>query len=195
MKKNDLTFNKNKMKKYLLLLLSTVSYYTNAQTMFAGSPDGNIKTTVTISSSGELSYTVTYKNKPVILSSSMAFKFKEPAVNLVQFDHLKTDTVTYDQSWKPVWGEYNNIRDHHKELKLYLKEKTSGILLNVIFRVFNEGVGFRYEFPEQTTLTHFVLADENTQFHLAGDHKTFWIGKIDQCLFSIRHHRRYTPNV
>ncbi len=163
------------MNKYLLLLLLISSYCTNAQTISANSPGGNIKATVTIATSGELSYTVTYKNKPVILSSGMAFKFKEPAVNLVLFDHVKTDTSTYDQSWKPVWGEYSIIRDQHKEMRLSLKEKTSGILLNVIFRVFNEGVGFRYEFPQQPTLNHFVLADENTEFHLAGDHKTFWI--------------------
>ncbi len=163
------------MKKYFLLLLSTISYYANAQTISANSPDGNIKTNVIIAASGEITYAVTYKNKPVILSSSVGFKFKEPAITLSQFDLAKTDTFVYDQSWKPVWGEYNNIRDYHNELKLSLKEKTSGVLLNVVFRIFNEGVGFRYEFPEQSTLKHFVIADENTQFHLAGDHKTFWI--------------------
>ncbi|HVE61264.1 MAG TPA: glycoside hydrolase family 97 protein [Chitinophagaceae bacterium] len=163
------------MKKYLLLLFLIVSYYIHAQTISTISPDGNIKTSVTVAATGELSYTVTYKNKPVILASSMSLKFKEPVADLVRFEHIKTDSSDFDETWKTVWGEYSSIRDHHKELKLYLKEKTSGILLNVIFRMFNEGVGFRYEFPQQSTLTHFVLADENTQFHLAGDHKTFWI--------------------
>jgi glucan 1,4-alpha-glucosidase len=112
----------------------------------------------------------------VILPSSLGMKLKEPAVNLNRFNLIKIDSAVYDQTWQTVWGEYSSIRDHHKELRLHLQQKDSPqILLNIVFRVFNKGVGFRYEFPQQQNFTHFILEEENSQFHLTGDHKVFWI--------------------
>ena len=82
----------------------------------------------------------------------------------------------FDETWPTVWGEYSRIRNHYRELRLQLKDKgTSGILMNLVFRVFNEGVGFRYEFPTQEKLNHFVIADEYSGFRMTGDHKTIWI--------------------
>ena len=165
------------MKKYLLLSLFFLCYQSYAQqTINIYSPDRNIKLGAGLTAGGELSYSVTYKNKAVILPSGLSLKFKEPAVELKQFTIQKIDSANHDETWKTVWGEYSSIRDLHKELKLSVKDKNgSGIIVNVIFRVFNEGVGFRYEFPDQEKLDHFVLADEVSQFHLTGDHKTFWI--------------------
>ncbi|MDQ6609203.1 MAG: glycoside hydrolase family 97 protein, partial [Bacteroidota bacterium] len=102
--------------------------------------------------------------------------FKEPAVDLKRFLIVKTDSSVYDETWVPVWGEYASIRDHHKQLTIWLKDKSgSDILLNVVFKVFNEGVGFRYEFPQQEKLNHFIVSDENTEFHLTGDLLAHWI--------------------
>ena len=162
--------------KNLLVLLTTIALTANAQQVTTTSPDGNIRLTTNVSGNGEFTYTVNYKTRAVILPSSLGMKFKEPAVNLNQFKLLRVDSSTYDQTWNTVWGEYSSIRDHHKEIRLQLEDKSgSGILVNIVFRVFNEGVGFRYEFPEQKNLLHFVVDDENSKFHLSGDHKTFWI--------------------
>jgi hypothetical protein len=164
------------IKKISLLLLLANCYTANAQKMSLSSPDGNIKLSVISSAAGELQYTVSYKNKPVVLPSSLGLTFKEPAVDLKRFSVVHIDSTTHDETWNTVWGEYASIRDHHKQLTLSLKDKSkSGILLNVVFRIFNEGVGFRYEFPKQDSLLHFVLQDEKTEFHLGGNHKTFWI--------------------
>ncbi len=163
------------MQKIFLLLLTMITLHAQSQLLKLSSPDKNILLQVQLEK-GEISYQLSYKQKAVILPSKLSLVFKEPAVELKQFEITGTDSSTYDQTWKPVWGEYSKIRDHHNELRLHLKEKNgSGILLNVVFRLFNEGLGFRYEFPQQENLKHFVLADERTEFHLTGDHKTFWI--------------------
>lgn len=162
--------------KNLLVLLTTIAITANAQQFTTTSPDGNIRLTTGLSSNGDFTYAINYKTHPVILPSFLGMKLKEPAVNLNQFKLVKVDSSTYDQTWNTVWGEYSSIRDNHKEIRLQLEDKSgSDILMNIVFRVFNEGVGFRYEFPEQKKLLHFVVDDENSQFHLSGDHKTFWI--------------------
>ncbi len=84
------------------------------------------------------------------------------------------DRKSVDETWKPVWGEYSTIRNNYEQLTVHLKHR-SGKLLNIVFRVFADGVGFRYEFPRQNGLTYFVIKDERTQFHLSGNHKVFWI--------------------
>ena len=162
--------------KYLLLLCVVTSAAVKAQHLKTTSPDGAIQLSVNFTPDGNVTYSVNYKSRAVILPSGLGIKFKEPAVNLRQFKLINIDSSTYDQTWNTVWGEYRSIRDHHKELVLHLEEKNgSGIRMNIIFRVFNEGVGFRYEFPQQDKLLHFIIDDENTEFHLTGDHKAFWI--------------------
>jgi glucan 1,4-alpha-glucosidase len=164
------------MKKSIVLVFGILSLVTQGQSFRTSSPDNAILLQVNLSGGGELSYSVGYKNKPVIQPSFLSMKFKEPDLDLKQFTLVKVDSSVYDQTWNTVWGEYSSIRDHHKEIRLQLQDKNgSGILMNIVFRVFNEGVGFRYEFPKQGKLTHFVLQDEKTQFRLAGDHKVFWI--------------------
>lgn len=162
--------------KFFLLLSVITTLAAKAQQFTIASPDRTIQLVANLSANGNISYSVNYKARAVILPSALGMKFKEPAVNLQQFRLIKVDSSAYDQTWNPVWGEYRSIRDHHKQLIFSLAEKNgSGILMNIIFRVFNEGVGFRYEFPQQDKLLHFVVEDENTEFHLTGDHKAFWI--------------------
>jgi hypothetical protein len=164
------------MRIFLTLLLLTGTVMAGAQNMILRSPNGNVQLNVVMTSGGELSYAVQYKNQPVIQPSGLSMELKEPALALRQFTVQRIDSSTYDQTWQPVWGEYSRIRDHHKELRLSLKDRSgSDVLMNIIFRVFNEGVGFRYEFPQQEKLTHFVIAHERSQFKLTGDHKAFWI--------------------
>jgi hypothetical protein len=164
------------MRNYVLLFLLLAAFTVQAQQFKINSPDNDIQLAVNLSASGEVSYTVNYKNTPAILPSSLSMKLKEPDANLKRFTLVKIDSSLYDQTWQTIWGEYSSIRDNHKELRLHLQQKDSPkILLNIVFRVFNKGVGFRYEFPQQQNFTHFILDEENSQFHLTGDHKVFWI--------------------
>ncbi|UFH57370.1 glycoside hydrolase family 97 protein [Spirosoma sp. KNUC1025] len=140
------------------------------------SPDKAVLLTIGNNSTGNVTYRISYKGKNVIEPSGLGFVFSKPQITLTTFSITSTDSSTVDQTWKPVWGEVSQIRDHHKELAVTLAAKgSSGISVRVRFRVFNDGVGFRYEFPQQKALTHFVVDDEKTQFTFAADHKTFWI--------------------
>ncbi|MDB5251721.1 MAG: glycoside hydrolase family 97 protein [Flaviaesturariibacter sp.] len=179
---------------FLCALLSSV--ISQAQTLTGRSPDGSIRITTDISANGELSYTVTYKGRAVILPSALYIQLKEPAVALANFSLEKADSSATDNTWKPVWGEYASIRDQHRELRLSLLDRGgSGIHINVVFRVFNEGVGFRYEFPQQKALNHFVVSGEGTQFRMAGDHTAFWIpGDYDTNEYPYNHTRLSAVN-
>ena len=157
-----------------LILICQAAVLYAQQTISISSPDKAVL--LTIGNSGNVTYRVSYKGKKVIDPSGLGFVFSKPQVSLTTFSITSTDSSTVDETWKPVWGEVSQIRNHYKELALVLTDKAnSGISLRVRFRVFNDGVGFRYEFPQQQTLTHFVVDDEKTQFTLAADHKTFWI--------------------
>ncbi|WP_080057631.1 glycoside hydrolase family 97 N-terminal domain-containing protein [Spirosoma aerolatum] len=158
-----------------LLTLGTVSRLSAQHTISLSSPDKAIQLSVQANESGIVTYRISYKSKKAIEPLGVGFVLSKPQVSLTQFTLSAIDSSTHDDTWKPVWGEVAQIRNHYKELALTLTDKgTTGIRLLVRFRVFNDGVGFRYEFPEQTNLTHFIVADEKTLFTLSGDHKTFW---------------------
>jgi glucan 1,4-alpha-glucosidase len=159
-----------------VLVFTGLIQITYGQTIHLGSPDGSIQINVIHQANGNLDYGVDYKGKPVITSSLLGMKLKNPETTLQQFDLKGVDSSAADETWKPVWGELSSIRNNYKQLVLQLLDRSgSGIQVNIIFRVFNDGIGFRYSFPEQAKLNHFIIADELTQFSLTGDHKTFWI--------------------
>jgi hypothetical protein len=137
---------------------------------------GKVKLDFTVDADGHPEYAVSYNQQPVIKPSRLGIKL----LNDIGFDeHLQiinTETTNVDELWKPVWGEVSVIRNHYQQLTVHLKQqKAPGRLMDIIFRVFEDGVGFRYEFPQQPDLRYFVVSDELTQFSLTGDHKTFWI--------------------
>ncbi len=163
--------------KFKLFLLATcLSSSTFAQTnLRISSPDKNISLTIFTSQANQVFYSFTYRKKNVIQPSSIGFALSKPVAQLSYFTVTSVDSSNVDETWKPVWGEVAQIRNHYKELIVRLKDNSSaGLLLNVIFRVFDDGVGFRYEFPTQPSMHHFVVIDEFTQFAMAGDHKAFW---------------------
>ena len=177
----------------LLLAIFATTYFTPAiaADIVIRSANNQIELTVTHQANGKLLYSVNYKGKKVILPSGLGFKFQTPAITLQQFDLRKVDSSYMDQTWKPVWGENSSIRDQYRQLQLSLVDLNgSGVIMQIIFRVFNEGVGFRYVFPKQEKLNHFIIADEMTQFALAGDHTAFWIpGDFDTNEFNYNHTR------
>ena len=158
------------------LLFFGFSYLKAEQKIDISSPAGIIRLNVRLMDNGKASYQIFYKNKTAINPSSIGFALKEPQVLLNEFKIISIDSSVFDQTWKPVWGEQSNIRNNYKELVVKLMDKNpSGIIINVMFRVFNDGVGFRYEFPEQPKLHSFIIADEFTEFAMTGDNNAFWI--------------------
>lgn len=161
---------------FFLLSLATVTALAQ-QTLSIASPNRAIVVSVRMTpTTGECTYRVRYKNKSVIEPSGLGFVLSKPKASLTRFTLTAIDSARTDETWKPVWGEVRQIRNHYNELTVSLQDKAgSGIGLRVRFRVFNDGVGFRYEFPQQTALNHFIVDDERTQFRLAADHRTLWM--------------------
>jgi glucan 1,4-alpha-glucosidase len=158
-----------------LCLLSALTVKAD-QPIHIYSPDGTIHLELSHQSDGELKYRVMYKTRKTIESSGLGFKLKSPEARLDKFELTSIDTSTTNETWKPVWGEVNSIRNNYKQVVLKLVDRSgTGIQLHVIFRVFNDGVGFRYVFPQQPKLNHFIIAEELTQFDVSGNHTTFWI--------------------
>ena len=136
---------------------------------------GKVQLYFTLDPAGEPVYAVSYGEKPVILPSRLGFKLAEDSNFFRFFSLVGSERTSFDSVWQPVWGEVRDIRDHYEQLTVHLKQMHTGKLLDIVFRVFADGVGFRYEFPRQPGLRYFVVSEELTEFHMAGDHKTFWI--------------------
>jgi len=120
-------------------------------------------------------YKISYKNKPVIKESSLGFLLKGSESLTENFKILDAQKTNFKETWQPVWGEETEILNHYNELLVSLEQTTSLRKMNIRFRVYNEGVGFRYEFPQQKELTYFVISEELSQFAMAGDHTAWWI--------------------
>jgi hypothetical protein len=162
------------MKQLLTALFICVGMTLHAQQVT--SPDKNVTLTFSLSAKGEPTYALTYKKKPVIKTSKLGIDTKDVPAMLDGFAIDKTETATFNETWAPVWGEQKSIRNNYNELLVTLSQKAvSGRYIRIRFRVFNDGLGFRYEFPEQKDLNYFVIKEERTQFALAGDHKAFWL--------------------
>ena len=148
----------------------------SAQAQQLQSPDKQLVMTFSLLSDGTPSYTLSYKGKEVIKPSTLGFELKNDKKSLRNdFAIADTKTATFDESWKPVWGEVASIRNHYNELAVTLNQKETQRKMVIRFRLFNEGLGFRYEFPLQKKLSYFVIKEEKTQFAMTGDHTAFWI--------------------
>lgn len=139
------------------------------------SPNANLTLTFTLQAGGVPTYSLTYKGRPVIKTSKLGLELKNAPALTSGFTVTDSKTTTFDETWQPVWGELKNIRNHYNELALTLSQAETDRYIIVRFRVFDDGLGFRYEFPAQPKLTYFVVKEERTQFGLAGDHKAFWL--------------------
>jgi len=138
------------------------------------SPDKTIKIELNWQSSGALSYQVLYKGKTVIAPSALGMVLNNPGLELTKFVLEGVDSSVLDETWNPVWGEVKSIRNNYRELLVKLAAAhDTRIKMEIIFRVFNEGVGFRYRFPQQPHLNHFIVGDEMTEFRMTGNHKAF----------------------
>lgn len=138
------------------------------------SPDGNLVLHADVKE-GRPVYSLEYKSRPVIKESRLGLELKGDKDLMNGFVMAGVQTSTFDETWQPVWGEVRDIRNHYNELALTLNQAETGRIMVIRFRLYDDGVGFRYEFPQQPDLNYFVIREERTQFAMAGDHKAFWI--------------------
>ena len=180
----------NKFKVLIVLLLCSV------MAMAQGESEGNSNKWETVASpngkvvvrfgidNGRPYYTVQYDTKDVIKKSFLGLelaKDKHASKGIKEtslmdgFELMQTIKTSHDDTWKPVWGETDEIRNHYNEMTVSLLQAKSNRNIKICFRVYDDGVGFRYEFPQQKDLNYFVIKEEHTQFAMAGDHKAWWL--------------------
>jgi len=148
------------------------------------SPDGNVSVHFSLTGNGVPTYEMTYKGKAVVKPSHLGLelaKIKQASKGMNETDLMEgftetgSKTSTFDETWKPVWGEVAEVRNHYNELEVDLSQPSSQRNIIIRFRVYNEGMGLRYEFPQQENLNYFFIKEEHTQFAMAGDHTAWWI--------------------
>ena len=157
----------------LFVLFCLISLVVKAQQL--KSPDGNFSLNFELRT-GVPYYSLNYKDKVVVKPSRLGLELSNEEQGLMNgFSLSKSEPSTFDESWKPVWGEYRQIRNHYNELAVTLNQDKASRYIIIRFRLFKDGLGFRYEFPEQPNLNYLVIKEEHTQFAMNGDHKAFWI--------------------
>ena len=181
------------MKKVLLTLFAAVAVMTLSAKEVLTSPDGNLTLTFEIGENGTPLYSLDYKGKAVVLPSGMGLELRGQdrqisfgeeitksdhgaSVSLYdKFEQKSVSRTSSDTNWTPVWGEVATIRDNYNEMTVSLLQTERNYQMNIVFRLYNEGLGFRYLFPEQKELTYFVIKEEKTEFAMTGDHIAWWI--------------------
>lgn len=138
------------------------------------SPNGKMKLKFELID-GTPVYSLSLEDYPIIKPSKLGLVLKGTEPLLSGFQIAASQTATFDETWEPVWGEQRHIRNHYNEFAVTLNQKSTNRNMIIRFRVFDDGLGFRYEFPEQENLIYFVVTDERTEFAMAGDHTAFWI--------------------
>lgn len=161
------------------------------------SPDGNLEMNFSLDGKGAPMYELSYKGKTVIKSSKLGLELKKEDANKHTdfewkevkdastldiktnlydgFKIEKTEITSFDETWEPVWGEEKEIRNHYNQLAVTLAQPKNNRYIIIEFRLFNDGLGFRYDFPQQPNLNYFIIKEERSQFAMTGDHKAFWI--------------------
>lgn len=161
--------------KRLVCMLLCLAAFGMAEAQSLTSPDGGLSLDFHLSPDGIPVYSLQYKGKTVIGESRMGFRIAPDYEFDRGFEQTDVRFSEADSVWQPVWGQYRDIRDRHKEMCVALCQPSTGWLLNIRFRLFDDGLGFRYEFPVQKDLRNFTLKEEMTEFRLTGDHKAFWL--------------------
>ena len=183
--------------KKIILALTLVCFALTGRSQELASPNGQLKLQFSIDAQGRPTYALQYKGLDVVRPSHLGIELKQEDPNKAQDFEFKTradasklaqkadlmtgfkavrhETTSADETWKPVWGEESEIRNHYNELMVELQQPMNDRMMRIRFRLFDDGLGFRYEFPEQPNLTYFVIKEERTQFVMAGDHTAWWL--------------------
>ena len=177
---NKFTFKMKKIQLFFIALMLPI--LAAAQTI--KSPDGKVSLTFSLTGNGVPTYSMTYKNKAVIKPSHLGLelaKNKHASKGFNETDLMDGFTVadtkssSFDETWKPVWGETSTIRNNYNEMAVTLNQASSNRNIIIRFRAYDYGMGLRYEFPQQKDLNYFIIKEEHTQFAMAGDHKAWWL--------------------
>ena len=170
------------MKKTLLFSALLLPLSVVAQTV--SSPNGAVSVSFSLADGGRPTYEMTYKGRPVVKPSHLGLElakdkhatkgFAETSL-MDGFTESHSEVSTFDETWKPVWGETATIRNHYNELLVSLSQDHTGRQMNIRFRVYDDGMGLRYEFPQQDSLVYFIVKEEHTQFAMTGDHTAWWL--------------------
>jgi hypothetical protein len=155
----------------LVFLISILS----VEAQNVSSPSKTISLSFKLSSDGKPTYLVSYNTKPIVKESTLGIAIKESKSLEANFKIDSIGQKSFNETWQPVLGEQSNIKNSYNEMTIALSQPSTDRRINIIFRVFDEGIAFRYEFPKQKNLNYFIISDEKSQINLAGDHKTFWI--------------------
>ena len=181
------------MNKFSVSALLAVTLFSSAGAQELLSPDGSVKLDFKLDEQGRPTYSLNYHGKEVVKPSHMGFQLRDkveaqffaaiPQQGLESsksdlqtgFKIIDTKTSSFDETWTPVWGEESVIRNNYNELKVSLDQPKNERQMVICFRLFNDGLGFRYEFPQQKNLVYFTVVEEKTEFKMTGDHKAWWI--------------------
>ena len=158
-----------------LFMALTVQAQNAAKVYQQVSPDNNVHLSFELQEKGKPSYSLQYKKSQVINPSTLGLELNGQESLQEGFEVVNTSTSSFDETWQPVWGENKDIRNHYNELLVELKQTSTGRFMNLRFRVYDDGIGFRYEFPQQRNLVYFVVKEEHSQFAMSGDHTAWWI--------------------
>lgn len=164
------------MKYFINLSIALVFFLNASEAQQLASPNKQLTLQFSLQKDGTPTYSLFYKNKEVIKPSKLGFELEKDAQSLLNgFTIADSKTSSFDQTWQPVWGEVANIRNNYNELALTLNQASTNRQVIIRFRLFNEGLGFRYEFPQQKNLIYFTIKEERTQFAMTGNHTAYWI--------------------
>lgn len=162
------------MKKLFLFFMIGMVFVCSAAESLP-SPSGDLELNFDLQNGGKPVYSLSYKGISVLKESSLGFEFTDGKMFGDEFEIIDVHKSQKDETWIPVWGEVKEIRNHYNEMAVTLMHASDSATMTIRFRVFDDGLGFRYEFPKQDKLGYFRVKEELTEFRLAGDHKTFWI--------------------
>jgi hypothetical protein len=165
-----------KVRFLLVVIFVSLSFCWSEPKTFLVSPDEKIALEFSLDKSGKPFYEVVFKQDTIIKKSSLGFDFEDSNSFLDDFEVINSSTKKVNETWQMPWGEQLDVVNNYNELRVELQEKSAlKRKLNIVFKVYNDGVGFRYEFPKQDNFTEALIVEENTEFNLTEDYKTFWI--------------------
>ena len=163
------------MKSRLILSLLCLAVFGSIHAQSLESPNGDLEMNFSLQEDGTPVYNLEFEGQTIIENSKLGLELKEGKPLTANFSIENTEKSTFNETWTPVWGEESEIENHYNELVVHLDQEESERKLVLRFRLFNDGLGFRYEFPQDSKLGHFVISDEKTEFAMTGDHTAFWI--------------------
>ncbi|MBR3454843.1 MAG: glycoside hydrolase family 97 protein [Bacteroidaceae bacterium] len=161
------------MKKYIIFLLALLPMIGHAEDL--NSPDGSLKLSFNLNTNGQPEYQLTYNERPVVATSTLGLQLVGAQDLMTGFTQTECVRSSFDETWQPVWGEETDIRNHYNEMAVTLRQTSTDRVMVLRFRLYNDGLGFRYEFPQQKKLVYFVVKEEKTQFAMPTDNTAWWI--------------------